>query len=119
MAQRWQYGFASSATGKGMARALLLGLVVAAGGMALPPRWWVGASALGFAITVVVYGQAATALITLPPRLDPIAMRLAGWGGLAAQVEAARTAAGAQFVVADSYAVTSELAWWLPPGKGR
>jgi 4-amino-4-deoxy-L-arabinose transferase-like glycosyltransferase len=90
-------------------------LVIAAGGMALPPRWWVGASALGFAITVVVYGQAATALIALPPRLDPIAMRLAGWDGLAAQVEAARTAAGAQFVVADSYAVTSELAWWLPP----
>jgi hypothetical protein len=51
----------------------------------------------------------------LPPRLDPVAMRLAGWEGLAAQVEAARVAVGADFVVADSYAVTSELAWLLPP----
>jgi 4-amino-4-deoxy-L-arabinose transferase-like glycosyltransferase len=90
-------------------------LVIAVGGMALPPRWWVGASALGFAITAVAYVQAATSLIPLPPRLDPIAMRLAGWEGLAAQVDAARVAAGADFVVADNYALTSELAWWLPP----
>jgi 4-amino-4-deoxy-L-arabinose transferase-like glycosyltransferase len=89
-------------------------LALAAGGIAPPPRWWVGACALGFAITAVAYVQAATGVIPLPPRLDPVAMRLAGWEGLAAQVEAARVAAGADFVVADSYAVTSELAWWLP-----
>jgi 4-amino-4-deoxy-L-arabinose transferase-like glycosyltransferase len=89
-------------------------LVIAAGGMALPLRWWVSASALGFAISAVVYVQAATGLIPLPPRLNPIAIRLAGWDGLAAQVEAARVAAGADFVVADGYAVASELAWWLP-----
>src|ERR1700729_4015028 len=83
--------------------------------MAIPRRWWGGASALGFAITAVAYVQAATSLIPLPPRLDPIAMRLAGWEGLAAQVDAARVAAGADFVVADNYALTSELAWWLPP----
>jgi 4-amino-4-deoxy-L-arabinose transferase-like glycosyltransferase len=91
-------------------------LALAAGGIAPPPRWWVGASALGFTITAVAYLQAATGLIPLPPRLDPIAMRLAGWGELASQVEAARVAAGADFVVADSYAVTSELAWRLPSG---
>ena len=53
-------------------------LAVAAGGMALRRRWWIGASALGFAITALAYVQAATSLIPLPPRLDPIAMRLAG-----------------------------------------
>jgi len=89
-------------------------LALAAGGMAVRDRWWIGASALGFAITAVVYGQAATGVVRLPPRLDPIAMRLAGWDGLAVQVEAARIATGADFVAADGYAVDSELAWWLP-----
>jgi 4-amino-4-deoxy-L-arabinose transferase-like glycosyltransferase len=91
-------------------------LAVAAGGMALRSRWWIGASALGFAITAVVYLQALAHPIALPARLDPIALRLAGWDGLAAEVEAARVAADADFIVADSYAVTSELVWWLPPG---
>ncbi len=91
-------------------------LAVAAGGLAWRPRWWIGASALGFAITAVAYVQAVAGPIPLPPRLDPIAMRLVGWDGLAAQVETSRTAAGADFVVADSYAVASELAWWLPAG---
>jgi 4-amino-4-deoxy-L-arabinose transferase-like glycosyltransferase len=91
-------------------------LAVAVGGIGVRPRWWIGASAMGFAITAVAYVQAVTDVIPLPPRLDPIAKRLAGWDGLAAQVEAARVAAGADFVVADSYAVTSELTWWLPAG---
>ena len=91
-------------------------LAVAAGGMALRPRLWVGACALGFAITAVVYMQATTGLMPLPPRLNPIALRLTGWDGLADQVEAVRKAAGADFVVASGYAVSSELAWWLPEG---
>jgi 4-amino-4-deoxy-L-arabinose transferase-like glycosyltransferase len=91
-------------------------MAVAAGGMALRPRWWIGASALGFAITAVVYLQALAHPIPLPARTDPIALRLAGWDGLAAEVEAARVIADADFVVADNYAVASELAWWLPPG---
>jgi hypothetical protein len=91
-------------------------LVVAAGGMALRPRWWIGASALGFAITGAVYLQALAHPLPLPARLDPIALRLTGWDGLAAEVEVARVAADADFVVADNYAVASELAWWLPPG---
>jgi len=91
-------------------------LAVAAAGMALRQRWWIGASALGFAITAVVYLQALAHPIPLPVRLDPIALRLAGWDGLATEVEAARVAVDADFVVADSYAVASELAWWLPPG---
>ena len=90
-------------------------LTVAAGAMALPPRWWIGASALGFAITALVYVQAATSLIPLPPRLDPIALRLSGWDHFAAQIEASRAATGADFVAADGYALESELAWWMPP----
>jgi 4-amino-4-deoxy-L-arabinose transferase-like glycosyltransferase len=90
-------------------------LTLAAGGMGWRRRWWIGASALGFSITALAYVQAATGLIPLPPRLNPIAMRLAGWNALADQVEASRTAAGADFVVAESYAAASELAWWLPP----
>jgi 4-amino-4-deoxy-L-arabinose transferase-like glycosyltransferase len=88
-------------------------LTIAAGGLAPLPRWWIGAATLGFVITGVAYLQAGFSVIPLPPRLDPIALRLLGWSGLAAQVEAAREAAGADFVVPDGYAVTSELAWWL------
>jgi len=91
-------------------------LALAAAGL-FPPgsnRIWVGASALGFGITAMVYLQAATGLIPLPPRLDPIAIRLAGWGEFARHVEALRQQAGARYVVADGYATASELAWWLP-----
>jgi 4-amino-4-deoxy-L-arabinose transferase-like glycosyltransferase len=91
-------------------------LAVAAGGLKLRGRWWIGASALGFAITVLAYVQAVTGLIPLPPRLDPIAMRLAGWDGLAGQMEASREASGATFVAADGYGLACELAWWMPAG---
>lgn len=92
-------------------------LALAAAGRVRPGRngAWVGASVLGFGVTAVVYIQAAAGPIPLPPRLDPIGMRLAGWDGLARQVEAARLRAGADYVVADGYAAASELAWWLPP----
>jgi 4-amino-4-deoxy-L-arabinose transferase-like glycosyltransferase len=77
-------------------------------------RDWIGASALGFGITGVVYAQALYGLIPLPPSLNPIALRLGGWDGLARQVEAARVASGAAFVAGDGYATDSELAWTLP-----
>jgi 4-amino-4-deoxy-L-arabinose transferase-like glycosyltransferase len=91
-------------------------LAVAAGALVKPgrDRWWISASALGFAITALAYLQAATSLIPLPLRLDPIAIRLAEWDGLARQVEASRSAAGAVYIAADGYALASELAWWLP-----
>jgi 4-amino-4-deoxy-L-arabinose transferase-like glycosyltransferase len=103
-------------------------LTVAAGGLVRPvhnrvaynrlvqDRMWIGASALGFAITGLAYLQAATSLVPLPPRLDPVAIRLAGWDSLARQVEAHRAVIGAAWVAADGYAVASELAWWLPDG---
>ena len=89
-------------------------LVIAAAGMRPPRRWWIGASALGFAVTALTYGQATARLFPLPPRLDPIAMRLAGWDALARQVS--RDTNGAAYVAADEYGLASELAWWLPAG---
>ena len=68
---------------------------------------------LGLGITGVVYLQAATALLPVPIRFDPSALQLAGWPGLATQVEAARQRAGASFVAADQYGVASELAYRL------
>jgi 4-amino-4-deoxy-L-arabinose transferase-like glycosyltransferase len=91
-------------------------LAVAAGGLAIPRRLWIGAAGLGFVITALAYAQATSFVLKLPPRLDPIAMRLAGWDGLARQTEAARDASGAGYVAADGYALASEMAWWLPGG---
>ncbi|HEX3995469.1 MAG TPA: glycosyltransferase family 39 protein [Acetobacteraceae bacterium] len=91
-------------------------LAIAAGGLLPRRRWWIGASALGFTITALAYVQATTGLLPLPPRLDPIAMRLSGWDNLAAQVRMLQDSTGAAYVAADGYALASELAWWLPPG---
>lgn len=81
-------------------------------------RAWIAlrepALALGFGITALVYLQATTGVLGIPARFDPVAMRLGGWPELAVQVEAAREAAGAEFVAADQYALASELAWYLP-----
>jgi 4-amino-4-deoxy-L-arabinose transferase-like glycosyltransferase len=91
-------------------------LIVAAGAVPMRRRWWIGATALGFSITALAYLQALTGLLPLPPRLDPIAARLFGWNRLADQVAALRTASEADFIVADGYALTSELAWTAPSG---
>ncbi|MDE2583158.1 MAG: glycosyltransferase family 39 protein [Rhodospirillales bacterium] len=83
------------------------------------PRWrrLIGpAAALGLAITGLAYLQATTALLPVPARRDPTALRLAGWTGLARQVAAARARTGAAFVAATDYDVASELAFHLPPG---
>jgi hypothetical protein len=60
--------------------------------------------------------QGIAGVFPLPVRSDPIALRMAGWDGLAAQVEAARRQAGADFVVAEEYGVAAELARALPAG---
>jgi 4-amino-4-deoxy-L-arabinose transferase-like glycosyltransferase len=91
-------------------------LVIAAGGLAVPRWWWIGASGLGFAITALAYVQAVGGWLPVPPRFDPVAIRLVGWGGLAREVAAAQADAGAVYVAADGYSVASELAWWLPAG---
>ncbi len=72
------------------------------------------AAALGFAIVALAYVQATTGAIPLPPRFDPIAMRLAGWDGLARQVKVFAGSGDPAFIAADGYALASELAWWMP-----
>jgi hypothetical protein len=74
------------------------------------------ALALGFAITAVVYLQATLALLPLPVRLDPIALRLSGWDALTAHVTGVLHRQGAEFVAADQYGVAAELALDLPRG---
>ncbi len=72
------------------------------------------AVALGLAITTIAYVQATAAPFPLPASLDPTALRLAGWRGLAEQVETARRIAGASFVASDEYGEAAELARALP-----
>ena len=61
-----------------------------------------------------MYVQAATGLLPIPVRIDPIALRLAGWHTLAAEVNAVRQQSGASFVAADQYAAAAKLARALP-----
>jgi 4-amino-4-deoxy-L-arabinose transferase-like glycosyltransferase len=90
-------------------------LVIAAGAVSAAPRWWISASALGFVITFLAYAQAVSGVLPIPPRLDPIALRLAGWNTFAQQVTSFWTRTGAAFVAVEGYGPASELAWWLPP----
>lgn len=75
-------------------------------------RW--PAVALGLAITLLVYVQAASLALPLPARTDPIALQLAGWDGLARSVDAARQQQGVGCVASDEYGVAAELARALP-----
>jgi len=89
---------------------------VAAAGLQAPAwqRLWTPSILLGFAITLLAYLQATVSLLPLPVRLDPVALRLAGWEALATQVEGIRVRAGANFIACDQYGVASELALALP-----
>ncbi len=89
---------------------------VAAAGLE-PRRWdrWLRPGLVtGLVVTGVVYLQAMTFALPLPPRLDPIVRQLGGWQTLARQVEGESTRIGAAFVTADRYSVAAELAWMLP-----
>jgi hypothetical protein len=71
---------------------------------------------LGLGITLLVYLQAGFAVLPLPVHLDPIALRLAGWDALAAQIADIQRQEGADFVAADQYGVAAELALAMPAG---
>ena len=75
---------------------------------------WRTAVVLGFAMTGVAYLQAAAGLFPLPPRLDPVALRLSGWDTLAGQVQRLALRTDAVYVAAEGYALGGELAWALP-----
>jgi 4-amino-4-deoxy-L-arabinose transferase-like glycosyltransferase len=89
-------------------------LAIAAGTLRLPAGWQNGAVALGFTITALAYVQAATSVVPLPPKLDPVAIRFAGWDGLMRQMLAYRAATDAAFIAVDGYTPASALAWRLP-----
>lgn len=91
---------------------------IAAAGLNAPvwERLRMPAIALGFTIALLAYAQAAFALLPLPVQLDPTALQLAGWDTLAAEVDAARREAHAEYVAADQYGVAAELARTLPAG---
>jgi 4-amino-4-deoxy-L-arabinose transferase-like glycosyltransferase len=74
------------------------------------------ALALGLAITLIVYVQAGFRPVALPVGLDPPALRLSGWGTLAAQIAEVRQREAADFVAADQYGVAAELAREMPAG---
>lgn len=67
------------------------------------------AAALGFALSLLLYLQAATGILPLPGRVDVTLARLAGWGGLAAELR--RADRELRPVAADDYALAAELAW--------
>ena len=69
---------------------------------------WRNASALGIAVTLLVYLQATVHPISVPARLDIISNRFDGWGVLAREIT--RDNPGLP-VAADDYALASELAW--------
>jgi 4-amino-4-deoxy-L-arabinose transferase-like glycosyltransferase len=73
-------------------------------------------AALGLAMTALVYAQAATGFLPLPPARDPTAFRMAGWGGLARRAAAEARAHGADYIAATDYDVAGELAFHLPRG---
>jgi 4-amino-4-deoxy-L-arabinose transferase-like glycosyltransferase len=90
--------------------------VIAACGL-VTPRWQrlrAPAVAVGFAITLLVYGLAIAP--PLPGRLDPLARQLAAWPALADAVAKVARQDGARFVAADQYGVAGELALDMPPG---
>ncbi len=78
--------------------------------------WRRPALGLGLALAVIGVVQATWAPIPLPRRSDPSLARLGGWPDFVGQVEAARQAAGADFVAAEEYGLAAELAFRLPPG---
>jgi 4-amino-4-deoxy-L-arabinose transferase-like glycosyltransferase len=82
------------------------------------PRWQRlirPSAALGFTLTAIVLLHAWTGFLPLPPGADPAARQLAGWPELVAALDAQRRQQNASYVIAEEYALISELAWQAPP----
>ncbi len=75
--------------------------------------FWRAATALGVALSGLVFVQAAAAPLTLPRQLDFSLIRLAGWDQLAAEVEQQAAQDDATFVASDEYGLAAELAFRL------
>lgn len=83
---------------------------------AVGARWWRPAAGLGFAMTALVYVQAAASPLALPRQLDPTLIRLGGWDGLAREADALRARLRADYLASEDYGQASLLAWWTPGG---
>ncbi len=70
--------------------------------------------ALGLALTGLVWVQGMAAPLPLPMRLDPTLLRLGGWDGLAADIDAIGRRENAAFVAADNYGLAATMARLLP-----
>ena len=75
-------------------------------------RWLTPSLALGFGLTALVYAQALTHFLPLPPRADPSALQMSGWRGLG-RAAAALTPRPA-FLASDDYATAAALAYYGP-----
>ena len=78
---------------------------------------WQAASVLGLALTALVYLQATLHPFKLPGRSDVALIRLAGWRNLAREI-VRLDPSPALPMVADDYALASELAWCGAPILG-
>jgi len=88
--------------------------LAAAGWAAGWVRWQRPATALGLAVTALVWVQAASGALPLPRILDPTLMRVGGWQELARAVDQVATQDDAQFVASDNYGHAALLARLLP-----
>ncbi|MEO0035530.1 MAG: hypothetical protein RLZZ501_1553 [Pseudomonadota bacterium] len=83
------------------------------------PRWrlarrlFVAAPVLGGILVGVAYLQMATALLPIPPKLDPLG-RLGGWDRLAQAVTAQRAAHPDAFVFVAKHELSGLLSFYLP-----
>jgi 4-amino-4-deoxy-L-arabinose transferase-like glycosyltransferase len=85
------------------------GAALAASLAAIP--FWRAASALGLAVSGLLYVQGVAAPLRLPRQVDFTLIRLAGWDELADAAARAAAASGAQFIAADEYGLAAELAF--------
>lgn len=79
-------------------------------GATVSSKWLRPALLVGFGMTALLYIQTATGLIPLPAKHDTTALQMAGWQALAQQAAATHPA----FLTADTYTITSELAFYAP-----
>lgn len=98
--------------------AYLGGMMAAVGGFLDHPGrrragWFRAAPAVGAVMVAVVYFQAATALLPLPPRIDAL-KRLGGWDTLAAAVEMERRLHPGSFLFTQKHEPTGPVSFHLP-----
>ena len=91
---------------------------VAAAGLT-SARWrrlvWPSA-ALGGVLSAALYAHAVSAWPASFDAVNPAARQMRGWDTLAAQIDAARHAAGVSAAIAEPYGLAAELAWSSPRG---